>query len=94
MTKVQKNFWTLSGLLRWVKGLLRLRRWSKPESIPPKVADIAKAELNIEDDDMPKVGDKHYSYTKKGQAAARSQARRTGQTVTNTQKKKKARKRK
>tara|TARA_R110000765_G_scaffold192278_2_gene297768 strand:+ start:617 stop:748 length:132 start_codon:yes stop_codon:yes gene_type:complete len=43
---------------------------------------------------MPKVGDKHYSYTKKGQAAARSQARRTGQTVTNTQKKKKARKRK
>ena len=76
---------------------MRLRRWSKPESIPPKVADIAKAEIKAEltvDEDMPKVGDKHYSYTKKGQAAARSQARRTGQTVTNTQKKKKARKRK
>jgi hypothetical protein len=73
---------------------LRLRKWSKPESI---VAEIAKAEIKAkltEDEDMPKVGDKHYSYTKKGRAAAKSYARMTGQPVTMTQKKKKARKRK
>jgi hypothetical protein len=33
---------------------------------------------------MPKVGSKHYAYTPKGRAAARSQARKTGQKVTNT----------
>tara|TARA_Y100000296_G_C5012138_1_gene175634 strand:+ start:454 stop:585 length:132 start_codon:yes stop_codon:yes gene_type:complete len=43
---------------------------------------------------MPKVGDKHYSYTKKGRAAAKTYARMTGQPVTMTQKRKKARKRK
>lgn len=35
---------------------------------------------------MPKVGSKHYAYTPKGRAAARSQARKTGQKVTNTKK--------
>ena len=35
---------------------------------------------------MPKVGNKHYAYTPKGRAAARSQARKTGQKVTNTKK--------
>jgi len=33
---------------------------------------------------MPKVGSKHYAYTPKGRAAAKSQARKTGQKVTNT----------
>jgi hypothetical protein len=32
---------------------------------------------------MPKVGKKHYPYTPKGKAAARKQANRTGQRVTN-----------
>jgi hypothetical protein len=36
---------------------------------------------------MPKVGKKHYSYTAKGRAAARKQARKTGQKVTNKRKK-------
>jgi hypothetical protein len=31
---------------------------------------------------MPKVGDKHYSYDKKGRAAARREAKRTGRKVT------------
>lgn len=30
---------------------------------------------------MPKVGKKHYPYTKKGQAAAKKEAKRTGQSV-------------
>lgn len=33
---------------------------------------------------MPKVGKKHYAYTPKGRAAAKKQAKRTGQRVTNT----------
>ncbi len=37
---------------------------------------------------MPKVGSKHYSYTKKGRAAAKAAARRTGKKVTNTKKRK------
>ena len=36
---------------------------------------------------MPKVGKKHYSYTAKGRAAARKQARKTGKKVTNKRKK-------
>jgi len=35
---------------------------------------------------MPKVGNKHYAYTPKGRAAAKSQARKTGQKVTNARK--------
>ena len=31
---------------------------------------------------MPKVGDKHYSYDKKGRAAARREAKRTGRKGT------------
>ena len=31
---------------------------------------------------MPKVGDKHYSYDKKGREAARREAKRTGRKVT------------
>lgn len=30
---------------------------------------------------MPKVGSKHYGYTKKGQAAAKKESKRTGKTV-------------
>jgi len=30
---------------------------------------------------MPKVGSKHYSYTKKGVAAARKEAKRTGKPL-------------
>mgnify|MGYP003673728449 FL=1 len=35
---------------------------------------------------MPKVGSTHYAYTPKGRAAAKSQAQKTGQKVTNTKK--------
>jgi len=37
---------------------------------------------------MPAVGGKHYAYTKKGKAAAKRVAKRTGQTVTSTRPKK------
>ena len=36
---------------------------------------------------MPKVGKKKYSYTAKGRAAARKQARKTGQKVISKRKK-------
>ena len=35
---------------------------------------------------MPKVGKRHFSYSKKGQAAAKSYARKTGQKVTKKKK--------
>jgi len=35
---------------------------------------------------MPKVGNKHYSYTAGGRKAAAAQAKRTGKKVTNTKK--------
>ena len=38
---------------------------------------------------MPKVGGKHYSYTKAGKAAAKKEAKRSGRKVTNTRKPKK-----
>ena len=38
---------------------------------------------------MPKVGGKHYAYTKAGKAAAKSAAKRSGRKVTNTRKPKK-----
>jgi len=31
---------------------------------------------------MPKVGKKHFSYSKKGKAAAKAYAKRTGKTIT------------
>ena len=37
---------------------------------------------------MPKVGSKHFSYTKKGKAAARRLAKKTGKKVTKTKRKK------
>jgi len=37
---------------------------------------------------MPKVGSKHYAYTPKGRAAAKQQAKRTGQKVTNKKRRK------
>jgi|TARA_R100001015_G_C4609042_1_gene164303 hypothetical protein len=37
---------------------------------------------------MPKVGGKHYSYTKRGMAAAKKAAKKTGQKMTNKRKKK------
>ncbi len=37
---------------------------------------------------MPKVGNKHYSYTKKGRTAAKAAARRTGKKVTHSKKRK------
>ena len=37
---------------------------------------------------MPKVGSKHYSYTKAGMAAAKKEAKRTGKKMTNTKKRK------
>ena len=36
---------------------------------------------------MPKVGSKEYSYTKKGMAAAKKEAKRTGKKVTNKKRK-------
>ena len=33
---------------------------------------------------MPKVGSKHFAYSPKGRAAARSYGKKTGQKVTNT----------
>ena len=35
---------------------------------------------------MPKVGGKHYSYSSKGRAAAKKEAKRTGKKMTNTKK--------
>ena len=37
---------------------------------------------------MPKVGNKHYSYTPKGRMAAKKEAKRTGKPVTHGKKKK------
>ena len=37
---------------------------------------------------MPKVGSKHYSYTKAGMAAAKKEAKRTSKKMTNTKKRK------
>ena len=37
---------------------------------------------------MPKVGSKHYSYTKAGMAAAKKEAKRTGKKMTKTKKRK------
>ena len=37
---------------------------------------------------MPKVGKKHYSYSAKGKAAARTAAKRTGKKVTYSKKRK------
>ncbi len=39
---------------------------------------------------MPKVGGKHYSYTAAGQAAAKKEAKRTGQKVSYGKPKKKS----
>ena len=41
--------------------------------------------------DMPEVGGRHYSYTKKGKRAAAKAARRTGQKVKNKRPKNKKR---
>ena len=41
---------------------------------------------------MPKVGGKHYSYTKKGKAAAKKAAKKSGKKVKHGTKKKKTRK--
>ena len=38
---------------------------------------------------MPKVGKKHFSYSTKGRAAAKRYAKKTGQKMTNTRKKRK-----
>ena len=40
---------------------------------------------------MPRVGKKHYPYTAKGKAAAKRQAQRTGQKMTNTRKSRRSR---
>ena len=37
---------------------------------------------------MPKVGNKHYSYSAKGKAAAKSAAKRAGKKVTHAKKRK------
>jgi len=36
---------------------------------------------------MPRVGNKHYSYSAKGRAAARAESKRTGKPMTNKKKK-------
>lgn len=36
---------------------------------------------------MPKVGNRHFSYSEKGRKAARAYAKKTGKKVTNTRKK-------
>jgi len=36
---------------------------------------------------MPKVGGKHYAYTKEGKAAAKKEAKRTGRRITRKPKK-------
>ena len=94
MTKAQKNSSTLFGLPKWVKGLLKLQRWSKPESIPSRMATIATAELKSQENDMPRVDGVRYPYTKSGKAAAKKYAKKTGKTVAMMQKRNKARKRK
>ena len=38
---------------------------------------------------MPRVGGKHYAYTKAGKAAAKKEAKRSGRKMTNTRKPKK-----
>ena len=38
---------------------------------------------------MPKVGGKHFSYSKKGKAAAKRHAKKTGKKMTNTRKNRK-----
>jgi hypothetical protein len=38
---------------------------------------------------MPKVGGKHFAYTKAGKAAAKKEAKNTGRRMTNTRKPKK-----
>ena len=38
---------------------------------------------------MPKVGGKHFAYTKAGKAAAKKEAKSTGRKMTNTRKPKK-----
>ena len=38
---------------------------------------------------MPKVGGKHFSYSKKGKAAAKRHAKKTGKKMINTRKKRK-----
>jgi len=35
---------------------------------------------------MPKVGGKHYAYTKEGKSAAKKEAKRTGRRMTSTRK--------
>jgi hypothetical protein len=40
-------------------------------------------------DYMPKVGKRHFSYTKKGKAAAKAHAKRTGKKITKKSPKKK-----
>lgn len=37
---------------------------------------------------MPKVGNKHFSYSEKGRKAAKKYAKKTGRKMTNTRKKK------
>ena len=37
---------------------------------------------------MPKVGNKHFSYSEKGKKAAKKYAKKTGRKMTNTRKKK------
>jgi hypothetical protein len=41
---------------------------------------------------MPKVGNKHFSYTKAGMAAAKDEAKKTGKKVTNKKPMKKGKK--
>ena len=40
---------------------------------------------------MPKVGNKHYSYSAKGRAAARAESKRTGKPMTKKKKRSKRR---
>jgi hypothetical protein len=43
--------------------------------------------LNGKENLMPKVGNKHYAYTKKGMAKAKAAAKKSGKKMTNAKKK-------
>ena len=45
---------------------------------------IEKQGAHTQGDAMPKVGKKHYAYTKTGKAAAKKAAKKMGKKVTNT----------
>ena len=48
---------------------------------------IGLTKLNGKENTMPKVGNKHYAYTKKGMAKAKAAAKKSGKKVSHAKKK-------